>query len=144
MNKLILTTLIALLASCLQSNTSEEHGHPHEAESPTLAYTLYSDKTELFVEFKPLVVGQASRFAAHFTKLGETFSALEEGTITLSLIVHDKGIRQTSERPSSPGIFILALKPTTAGRGSLIFDIKTLDYSDKIVIDSIVVFPDEK
>ena len=51
MNKLLLTILIALLASCQQSNTSEEHAH--EPESTTLSYTLYSDKTELFVEFKP-------------------------------------------------------------------------------------------
>ena len=143
MNKLLLTILIALLASsCQQSNSPDEHAH--EAESPTLAYTLYSDNTELFVEFKPLVVGQSSQFAAHFTKLGETFTALEEGTITLSLIVHDKGIRQTSEKPSSPGIFRLALKPTTPGTGRLIFDIRTEEYTDRIVIDSVTVFADEK
>ena len=144
MNKLILTILIALLASCQQSNTSQEHRRPHEAESTTLTYTLYSDKTELFVEFKPLVVGQSSPFAAHFTKLGETFTALEQGTIILSLIVNDKGIRQTSEKPSSPGIFRLALKPTTAGTGRLIFDIRTEEYTDKIVIDSVTVFADDK
>ena len=142
MNKLLLTILIALLASCQQSNTSEEHAH--EPESTTLSYTLYSDKTELFVEFKPLVVGQSSAFEAHFTKLGETFTALEEGAITLSLIVDEKGIRQTSEQPSSPGIFRLALKPTTPGTGSLIFDIKTPDYTDKIVIDSVTVFRNEE
>lgn len=143
MNKLRLTILIALLASsCQRSNTPGEH--VHEAESPTLAYTLYSDKTELFVEFKPLVVGELSRFAAHFTKLGETFTALQEGTITLSLIVHDKGIRQTSEKPSTPGIFRLALKPTTPGTGRLIFDIRTEEYTDRIVIDSVRVFADEK
>ena len=142
MNKLLLTILIALLASCQQSNTSEEHAH--EPESTTLSYTLYSEKTELFVEFKPLVVGHSSAFAAHFTKLGETFTALEEGAITLSLIVDQKGIRQTSEQPGSPGIFRLALKPTTSGTGSLIFDIKTRDYTDKIVIDSVTVFPNEE
>lgn len=141
MSKLTLIILIALLASCQQSNTSVEQAH--EAESPTLAFTLYSDKTELFVEFKPLVVGQLSSFAAHFTKMGETFTALEEGTITLSLIVHDKGIRQSSERPSSPGIFRLALKPTTAGTGRLIFDIKTKEYTDRILIDSVTIFPNE-
>src|SRR5687768_6029265 len=144
MNKIILTILIALLASCQQSNTSDEHGHAHEAESPALTYTLYSDKTELFVEFQPLVVGQSSAFAAHFTKLGETFTALEEGTVTLSLIVDQRGIRQTSKQPSSPGIFRLSLKPTTPGTGSLIFDMKTRDYTDKIVIDSVTVFPNEE
>ena len=144
MNKLILSILVALLASCQQSNTSEEHGHPHEAESAMLAYTLYSDKTELFVEFKPLVVGQPSRFAAHFTKLGETFTALDKGKITMSLIVHDKGVRKTTEIPGTPGIFRLALNPTTAGTGSLVFDISTAEYTDKIIIDSVTVFPDEK
>lgn len=145
MNKLILPILIALLPlSCQQSNPSGEHGHAHENDSPTLSYTLYSDKTELFVEFKPLVRGQSSQFAAHFTKLGTTFSAMEEGSVTLSLIVDDKGIRQTSEKPGSPGIFRLALKPVVAGTGRLIFDIKTNEYTDRILIAPVTVYPDEK
>jgi cobalt-zinc-cadmium efflux system membrane fusion protein len=144
MNRILIALFIAsLVFACRRSDHAEEHGHSHDAE-PTLAYTLYSEKTELFVEFKPLVVGQSARFAAHFTKLGEHFTALEEGTITLSLIVNDKGIRQVSEAPGSPGIFRLALKPTTAGQGKLIFDIKTKDYTDRISIDSVTVFRDEK
>lgn len=133
----------ALTFSCQRSVTHEEE-HAHEPEAATLAYTVYSDKTELFVEFKPLVVGQSSRFAAHFTKLGQTFTALEAGTISLSLIVNDKGIRTTSDQASAPGIFRLALKPTTSGTGKLVFDIKTKDYSDQIVIDSVVVYADQK
>jgi membrane fusion protein, heavy metal efflux system len=145
MNKLSQFLIIALLASsCRQSTTSEEHGHLHETTSKTVTYTLYSDRTELFLEFKPLVVGQTSSFAAHFTKIGETFTALKEGTVTLSLIVHDKGIRQTSERPGSPGLFTLALKPVIAGTGRLIFDIQTKEYADRIIIDSVTVFPNAK
>jgi membrane fusion protein, heavy metal efflux system len=139
MNRLIIILLASLAFSCQRK---EEHGHEHDPESVTLAYTLYSDKTELFVEFKPLVVGQSSRFAAHFTKLGETFEALDEGTITLTLIVNEKGIRQTSNQPSAPGIFRLALKPTVAGTGKLIFDIRSKEYTDRVVIDSVTVFPD--
>jgi membrane fusion protein, heavy metal efflux system len=139
----IIFFIASLVFACQRSDHADEHGHSHEAE-PSLAYTLYSDKTELFVEFKPLVVGQSSRFAAHFTKLGETFTALEEGTITLSLIVKDKGIRQISEAPSAPGIFRLALKPTIPGTGKLVFDIKTKDYTDRITIDSVTVFSDEE
>lgn len=138
--KLLIFTVIALLAfGCQRSDDADEHRHSHD-EPATLTYTVYSDKTELFVEFKPLLVGESSRFAAHLTKLGEVFTALEEGTITLSLIVNDKGIRQTTDKPSSPGIFRLALKPGTAGIGTLIFDIKTKDYTDRLTIDSVQVF----
>ncbi len=145
MKRWILVLVAALTFSCQRSATpEEEHGHAHEPETATLSYTLYSDKTELFVEFKPLVVGQSSRFAAHFTKLGETFTALEQGTITLSLVVKEKGIRTTSDEVSAPGIFRLALKPATSGMGTLVFDIKTKDYSDQITIDSVPVYADEK
>ena len=145
MNRLIIVWIAALTFSCQRSSTSEEeHGHPHEPESTTLAYTLYSDKTELFVEFKPLVIGQSSRFAAHFTKLGENFTALNEGTITLSLTVDDKGIRTTTDAPSNPGIFRLALKPTVAGTGKLVFDIQTKEYTDRIIIDPVTVYADAK
>lgn len=142
MDKILITFFIASLAfSCQRGDVSDEHGAAEEL--PSLAYTLYSDKTELFVEFKPLVVGELSTFAAHFTKLGENFTAIDEGSVTLSLIVDEKGIRQTSEQPASPGIFRLALKPVVAGTGRLIFDIKTKEYTDRIVIDSLTVFPDQ-
>ena len=40
-------------------------------ERESLAYTDYTLQTELFVEFKALVVGEPSSFAAHLTKLKE-------------------------------------------------------------------------
>jgi membrane fusion protein, heavy metal efflux system len=135
----IIFSIALLVLSCRQSDHSEEPGQHDDGPAP-LAYTLYTDKTELFVEFKPLVVGESSRFAAHFTKLGENFTALEEGSITLSLIVNEKGIRQTTDKASSPGIFRLALKPTISGTGTLVFDIKTKGYTDRITIDSVTVF----
>lgn len=144
MNKAIIILFIAsLAASCQRGGASNEHGHVHRDESTSLAYTLYSERTELFVEFQPLVVGELSTFAAHFTTLGEHFTAMEEGSVTLSLVVGEKGIRQTSEHPASPGIFRLALKPVATGTGRLIFDIKTKEYTDRIVIDSVTVFPDQ-
>lgn len=142
MNKLAtsLTLSALLLAGCAGNQEQEEHEHGPEP----LAYTLYSDKSEIFVEFKPLVVGSASKFAAHFTILGEKFLPLSEGSVTVSLIVDSKGIRQTSDAPSVPGIYRLALTPTTAGVGKLVFDIKTKSFTDQITIDSVKVYADEK
>ena len=109
-----------------------------------LAYTLYTDKSELFVEFKPLVVGQTSKFAAHLTLLGENFLPYTEGTVTVSLIQDDKGIKNTATSPASPGIFRLALQPGQAGMGKLLFDIQTKDFTDQFIIDSVQVYADEK
>lgn len=144
MNKGLTLFLIAsLLVSCQRGDVAGEDGNNHDEEIPTLSYTIYSNQTELFVEFKPLVVGERTSFAAHFTKLGENFTAVEKGSVTLSLIVNEKGIRQTSEEPASPGIFRLALKPVASGTGKLVFDIKTDDYTDRIVIDSVTVFANQ-
>jgi membrane fusion protein, heavy metal efflux system len=138
-NRVLSVFLIALLLfGCERSNPTAEHDNSRVG--PPLSYTLYTDKTELFVEFKKLVVGESSQFAAHFTKLGNVFTALDEGKITLSLAVNEKVVSQTTDKPSSPGIFRLALKPTTAGIGTLVFDIKTKDYTDRITIDSVQVF----
>ncbi len=142
MNKIIsaIALSVILFAGC--KNKTEEHGHVHGLEP--LAYTLYSDISEVFVEFKPLIVGSTSKFAAHFTILGENFLPLTEGSVTLSLIVNGKGIKQTSDTPSVPGIYRLALNPTTAGTGKLVFDIKTKNFTDQIILENIKVYADEK
>jgi len=136
-------TLFALLLISCTSKTAEEHEH-QEGNLEPLAYTVYTNKHELFVEFKPLIIGSTSKFAAHFTILGKTFLPLTEGKVTVSLIVGEKGIRNSTEKASSPGIFRLALKPINAGKGKLIFDIETKEYTDQIIIENIMVYPDEK
>ena len=129
------------MMACKQKAANEEAA----AESlEPLAYTLYSSKSELFVEFKPLVVGQTSKFAAHLTLLGENFLPYTEGTVTVSLIQGEKGLKNTAISPSSPGIFRLALQPVQAGMDQLIFDIQTKDFTDRFVIDSVPVYADEK
>jgi len=135
--------LLALLVLSLVSCNKKEDIKEGAAFEP-LAYTLYTDNSELFVEFKPLVVGQTSKFAAHFTVLGENFKALTEANVTVSLIVGKEGIRNSADKPSSPGIFRLALTPKIAGKATLIFDIKTKDFTDKIIIKDVTVYPNEK
>lgn len=137
-----ITLLVFLLFGFISCNNKEQPSNLASLEP--LAYTLYTDHTELFVEFKPLVVGSTSNFAAHFTILGENFKALTDAKVTVSFIVGDNGIKNSVSAPSSPGIFRLALNPKTAGTGTLVFDIVTKDYTDKITIENLVVYPDEK
>lgn len=130
---------ILLLAGCGQQEA--EHAHDESGIVP-LSYTYYSKNTELFVEFNPLVVGEFSGFAAHFTILGEKFLPLTEGSVAVSLIINDKGIKSSSDSASSPGIYRLGLRPIASGKGKLIFDIVTKDFTDQIVINDVSVYPD--
>ena len=130
------------------AHVHDEHGNhitPAEPTLEALAYTIYTEKTELFVEFKPLVVGQESRFAAHFTALGDLFKAVGEGSVTLSLKNSETTAQSiTADKPEVPGIFRLRMSPKQAGTYSLVFDIKTPAYTDQITIEDVTVFPDEK
>jgi RND family efflux transporter MFP subunit len=152
-------TALLTLASChshthdasgghTHGHAHDEHGNHIEAAEPTLeplVFTIYSDKTELFLEFKPLVVGQESRFAAHFTILGELFKPIDEGTVTLSLVQNNLAVQSiTAEKPEVPGIFRLRMTPTQPGNYQLVFDIKTPGYTDKILLENITVYADEK
>ena len=49
-----------------------------EEETPTLAVTNWTDKTELFMEHPPFVAGQTVRFAVHLTRLDD-FRAMNAG-----------------------------------------------------------------
>lgn len=140
----ILLAVFAMLCIGCADRTADEHGHEHGAGGlEPLAHTVYSNKTELFVEFNPLVVGSKSNFAAHFTTLGEQFLPLTKGKVTASLIVGESGIRHSADAANSPGIFRLALIPKTAGKGKLVFDIESEGYTDQIVIDNVTVYADE-
>jgi len=137
-------SISVLFSGCGEDNNKDKSGSNEEPELDPLAYTLYTDKTELFVEFKPLVAGDESRFAAHFTHLGESFKAFMEGTITLRLKIGDKEQSVISNAPSSPGIFRLALTPETVGKGQLIFDIQSELFFDQIIIENVTIYPSEE
>jgi len=143
MNKFLILISVGLLFAC--NSDRIDHGHEHdEGGMEAMAFTLYSDKTEIFVEFQPLITGANTKFAAHFTLLGEYFKPLTEGTVTVSLIVNNQGIKQTANTPSVPGIYRLALQPKVSGIGDLVFDIQTKEFSDQHIIKNVTVYPDEK
>ncbi|PVW13763.1 efflux RND transporter periplasmic adaptor subunit [Marixanthomonas spongiae] len=141
--KYIIIVLSFLAMSC---NNKAEDAHAHNEdgshvgeEIPRLSHTIWTDKTELFVEFPALIVGNGSRFAAHFTVL-DKHQPVREGSVTVSLIKDGKGIRNTVDTPSSPGIFSPTIQPKEAGNYQLVFELMTPEYSDKISIDNVMVY----
>ena len=139
-------TITSCEATKSKSEITEVHSHEHDAdethvgeENPRLDHTIWTDKTELFVEFPALTVGSPSRFAAHFTVL-DKHKSVREGSVTVSLIKGDKGLRNTVDAPSSPGIFSPTIQPKETGTYQLVFELTTPEYSDKITIDDVTVY----
>lgn len=149
MRQLYLYTIAMLLFfSACQSKqkhaVDQKETATNTTELPSLAYTIYTDKTELFAEFRTLVAGDTVNLGGHFTRLGDLFTAVTDGTITMSIVVGDKTVSQESTVSSSPGIFRFALVPPATGVGKLVFEVKNKYYTDRLVIDNITVYTDKQ
>ena len=121
---------------------------PHEApkaEAPTLNVTHWTDKTELYMEYPPLVTGQSVRFAVHLTKLDD-FQALAAGVPSLEFTA-DRGGPPTLLRgspPSRPGAFRIDGTPPSAGayRWALLVDAPGI--TDRHDLGAITIFSDDQ
>ena len=133
----LLTTMTLVACVRTPGGTSEDHEHDE-----SLRLTAYNNEFEVFAEANPFVVGQQSEILAHFTWL-ENFKPLQEGEITVSLIVGTDGIRQSVEKPVRDGIFLFTLKPITMGTGKLIFDIHTSDGHSQLIVPNVKIFDNE-
>lgn len=129
MNRRHFTTLAALaaaflLAACGDKTTVTEVAANHHDDAGG-KITHFGEKTELFVEFPPLVVGRTAVFVAHFTKLAD-FKSLTEGRLTLTLA----GGGAPDERfgvdgPAVPGIFKPTVTPKAAGKRQLSLSVES-------------------
>lgn len=159
-NTSIIVSCAFAFAACKQGDHGhphegeEAHGHPHEQahasgedheherELPRLAVTLWTAKSELFMEHDPFVVGQEVGFAVHLTIL-PSFKAVRSGTVTVTLSVEGHApITAEARGPSSPGIFRPVLKPAHAGPCTFELRVEGRDVTDRHVISPCVVYAD--
>lgn len=104
-----------------------------------LVYTDFTGQTELFVEFHPLVAGEASTIAAHFTRLAG-YEPVTEGTVDVVL----SGGGAPTERfrvaaPRAPGIFAPVAAPRAAGTRNLAVLLEAPGISASHDLGSVVV-----
>lgn len=151
MNKTLIAALCAaaLIAACGDKNATSptataeaEAGHGHGAGAEKL--THFTDRTELFVEFPPLVVGEKSAFAAHLTHLSD-FKAVTAGKVTVRL----SGGGQPDEvfsvdSAAQPGIFRPEATPRHAGERELAIEVSTPEFSVTHELGPVTVHPDRK
>jgi RND family efflux transporter MFP subunit len=108
MNSSVLCSLLfglaLLLCSCAaESGPAAEDDHAHGGGT---AVTIWTDQSELFFEYPPLIAGlQSAPWAIHVTRMDD-FSPVTEGSLTLAFRDQEGTVYTTrSEEPARPGIY---------------------------------------
>ena len=107
----------AVLGAACNGGAPAATGALEPATAQAVVESRWSQSTELFMEYPPLIAGETSRFAIHFTDI-ETFEPVRTGRAEVRL----SGARAQSfaaDRPGRPGIFGIDVTPAQVGRFSL-------------------------
>jgi hypothetical protein len=110
------------------------------AQLSAVTYTAYSARTELFAEWRPFVVGQATRLTAHLTHTGERFRAFEEGKVTLTFTVGDVKVSAIADAPERAGVFRLNVTPTKDGAGRMVIDVASDAGTEHFTVNDVPVY----
>jgi RND family efflux transporter MFP subunit len=147
MQRLPLLLIIGVIACGRGHDHDEKGGHtdhaPEEAELPGQSVTVWTERTELFMEYAPLIVGKEARFAAHVTEM-PSFKAVTAGSATLTLVLPGSPpLTGEVKAPSNPGIFRPTVTPTKAGACELKLSIASPQLTDAFVVGRCQVFANE-
>ena len=132
---------LLLFAFCLgcQSRNEATTEHKHEGSS----VTLWTEKTELFMEYPALIVGQEAAFAVHLSDLKD-FKPVTLGRLTCVFKSARGGeVAFVAESPSYPGIFRPLVKFSEAGVYDLELRLEGRQVADIIHVPNVRVFADE-
>ena len=140
MKWLVMVMAAALAASC--GGGAEPAASP-DSEMDPLDVTQWTDKTELFAEYPPLVVGQTSRFAIHLTDM-RNFKAVTSGQVEVRLEGDGQPETFRVDAPSRPGIFGVDVKPSRPGPRLLVIALKSPGLSDEHRVPDVTVYSDQQ
>lgn len=118
---------------------------PPEAEAPSLDVTDWTDKTELFMEYPPLVAGSTALFAVHLTKMDD-FKPVAAGRARVEFTPEAGGspISLVGPQPSRPGVFRVEGIVPAAGRYRWALALDAPGLSDRHDLGAMTVFADDK
>ncbi len=143
-NLALIVLLGALLTGCRKEQPGTVAKHPAAEEPETISVSNWTGKTELFMEYQPLVTTAKRRFAVHFTDLSN-FKPLTKGAVTVSL--KRNGVEAESfstAAPSRPGIFGVDVQPKQAGRYSMSVTLNAAPLRDTHEVGEVVVYSGPK
>jgi len=144
-----MTTRIRMICAAIAITASaaacQSQTKPPEAETPTLDVTDWTEKTELFMEYPPLVAGRTALFAVHLTKMAD-FKPVSAGQATVEFTPESGGppTSLTGPKPSRPGAFRVEGAAPAGGRyrWALVLDAPGL--TDRHDLGTITVFAEDK
>lgn len=136
--RLAMLILAGILSACSSAPAPEPAA---EEDPPAEAVTIWSDRTELFMEYPPLVAGEQARFAIHLTDLSD-FSPLRDGRVVVRF-EGDRIDRFEVDGPSTPGIFGVDVKVPAARRYQLVVEVHSQKVKDELRVGAVTVHPDK-
>jgi membrane fusion protein, heavy metal efflux system len=137
----LVAVALGLIGCAQQSPTAEGTGE----ELPTLDVTHWTDKTELFMEYPPLVAGHPALFAVHLTRLAD-FKPVDAGRAKVEFTPESGGEPKvlSGPSPSRPGAFRVEEVPPAPGRYRWALLLEGPELSDRHDLGMITVFADEQ
>ena len=122
------------MASC-----SHSHENIDVHEEVKFQYMAYNTDYEVFAEADPFVAGETAKVLSHFTELSD-FNPLEDGKVTVSLILNGKETGHTLDLPTRKGIYSFNIKPEVSGTGVLKYVIIDENGSSELIVPEVTVF----
>lgn len=137
--RLVSSVIILVVVSGCRSASK-----PPEAQTPTLDITDWTGKTELFMEYPPLVAGRRALFAVHLTQMAD-FKPVADGQATIEFTPEAGGspIAVTGPKPSRPGAFRVEGAVPAAGRYRWALRLDAPGLMDRHELGTITVFADD-
>jgi cobalt-zinc-cadmium efflux system membrane fusion protein len=144
MTRFLALVLVAALSTGLGAACRRAPKAPNE-KAPSVNVTNWTEKTELYMEYPPLVAGRTPRFAVHLTNLAD-FQPLKIGRPRIEFMSESGGAATvlSGSEPSRPGAFRIegAAPPAGRYRWTLVIDAPGL--SDRHDLGAVTVFADER
>ncbi len=135
MKKLALLLFVIVIAAACTHKHQESEVHEKEA----LSRTVWTERTELFMEYDEPLAGSKSGFLIHLTDLKD-FKPVTEGPLILAFApAQGEPFTVTIEKPVRPGIFKADVTFRHPGVHILTMSLKTNQVSDEIIIPDISV-----
>src|SRR4051812_13066196 len=135
----------AVLAATALTAACGRQTEPAKTETPSLNVTDWTDKTELYMEYPPLVTGRSALFAVHLTRLND-FTPLTAGRPRIEFAPDGGGPPTvlTGGEPSRPGAFRVEGTPPAPGRYRWALAVDAPELADRHELGMVTVFADER
>jgi len=117
-------------------------GRDHDL--PSLNVTHWTDKTELYMEYPPLIAGQKALFAVHLTRLSD-FKPVADGHAKVEFTPEAGGRAHAlvGPSPARPGAFRVEDVPPAAGKYRWALVLESSSVADRHDLGTVTVYGDE-